>query len=105
MSTLRLRWLPAVVLLASQVLLGGGACAQGFPNGLITLLVPNAAGGFLDIAGRIIAKDITDKTGTSIVLDFRGGGAGTVGLLALKQAAPDGHTLLMGHSATHTINP
>jgi tripartite-type tricarboxylate transporter receptor subunit TctC len=89
------------------IFLNGTVLAQSpkFPKRLITLIVPAAPGGFLEIAARIIAKDVTDRTGTPTIVDFRPGGGGIVGLAAFKQAAPDGQTLLMGNSGPNAINP
>lgn len=76
-----------------------------FPRGRISLIIPSAPGGFLDIAGRIIAQDVSKRTGSTITVDFRDGAGGAIGLIALKQAAPDGHTLLEGNSGPNVINP
>jgi tripartite-type tricarboxylate transporter receptor subunit TctC len=89
------------------IFLNEGVLAQPskFPKRLITLIVPSAPGGFLEIAARIVAKDVTDRTGIPTIVDFRQGGGGIVGLVAFKQAAPDGHTLLVGNSGPNAINP
>ena len=100
-------WLRLLSTLGLLIFLNGGALAQPskFPKRLVTLIVPGAPGGFLEIAARIVAKDVTDRTGTPIIVDFRAGAGGIVGLVALKQAAPDGQTLLVGNSGPNAINP
>jgi tripartite-type tricarboxylate transporter receptor subunit TctC len=100
-------WRYLVPALSLLIILHGEALAQSpkFPKRLITLIVPSAPGGFLEIAARIITKDVTERAGTPFVLDFRQGGGGIVGLAAFKQAAPDGHTLLEGNSGPNVINP
>ncbi len=106
-AKLKRSWLCLLSALGLLIFLYGGALAQTskFPKRLITLIVPSTPGGFLEIAARIITKDITDRTGTPFIVDFRSGAGGTVGLVAFKQAAPDGHTLLMGNSGPNAINP
>src|SRR5215831_7865570 len=93
-------WSCLLSALGFLIFLSGGALAQPskFPKHLITLIVPSAPGGFLEIAARIVAKDVTDRTGTPTIVDFRPGGGGIVGLVAFKQAVPDGQTLLVGNS-------
>jgi tripartite-type tricarboxylate transporter receptor subunit TctC len=100
-------WSRLLSTLGLLIFLNGGALAQPskFPKRLITLIVPAAPGGFLEIAARIVAKDVTDRTGTPTIVDFRAGAGGIVGLVALKQAAPDGQTLLVGNSGPNAINP
>jgi tripartite-type tricarboxylate transporter receptor subunit TctC len=109
MAALKLKcfWTSLLSALGLMILLSSEPLAQSskFPKRQITLIVPSAPGGFLDIAARIIAKGVTDRTGTSIIVDFRQGGGGIVGLLAFKQAAPDGRTLLEGNSGPNAINP
>lgn len=95
--------LAAVSLLCCGPL--GGASAQGLPSGNITVIVPFAPGGFVEIAARVLEKEFKEKTGQSLVLDFRPGGGGTVGVMAFKQVAPDGRTLFMGTPGTHVVNP
>jgi tripartite-type tricarboxylate transporter receptor subunit TctC len=52
----------------------------------------------------LIARKVTDDTGQLFVVESRPGGGGTVGALAVKQAAPDGYTLFQGNSGTHAAN-
>jgi tripartite-type tricarboxylate transporter receptor subunit TctC len=84
---------------------GAQAQSSKFPKDRITLLVPSAPGGFLDIAARIIGQDVSERTGTPIIVDFRDGAGGTVGLTAFRRQAPDGRMLLVGNSGPNTINP
>jgi tripartite-type tricarboxylate transporter receptor subunit TctC len=100
-------WSSLLPALGCLIVLNGDAFAHSakFPKGLITLMIPAAPGGFLEIAARIVAKDVTDRTGTPTVVDFRAGGGGIVGLAAFKQAPPDGQTLLVGNSGPNAINP
>jgi tripartite-type tricarboxylate transporter receptor subunit TctC len=82
--------------------------AAGFPNKPIKVIVPSAPGGVADILTRLIAPRMTEKLGQPIVVDYRAGAAGTIGLNATARAAPDGYTLVFvseTHAAGETLYP
>jgi tripartite-type tricarboxylate transporter receptor subunit TctC len=100
------RALIAAALLASFGLHGPGvAAAQDYPNRTITLIVPYPAGGGVDVLARIIAEKLSNTLSKQIVVDNRGTGGGLPGTRAVARAAPDGYTLLLGHTGTMGINP
>ena len=78
--------------------------AQGFPSHPITIVVPFVAGGSSDVVMRIVAKKAVDSLGQPIVIENKPGAAGNIAALAIKNAAPDGYTLLMGHTGSHAVN-
>ena len=78
--------------------------AEPFPARAITLLVPFAAGGSSDVVMRLVSKKASEGLKQTIVIDNRPGGGGNVAAVAVKNALPDGHTLMMGHTGTHAIN-
>jgi tripartite-type tricarboxylate transporter receptor subunit TctC len=75
-----------------------------YPSRAITLLVPFAAGGSSDVVMRLVSAKVADSIKQTIVIENRPGGGGNVAALALKNAPPDGYTLMMGHTGTHAIN-
>jgi tripartite-type tricarboxylate transporter receptor subunit TctC len=85
--------------------LGGPAHAQDYPTRSITLIVPYPPGGGVDAMARIVADRLSAALGQQVVVDNRGGGSGLVGTRAVVKAAPDGYTLLLGHTGTISINP
>ena len=80
------------------------AQAQNYPAKPIRLVVPFAPGGPMDILSRAIGERLTARFGQQVVVDNRGGASGTIGTEIVSRAAPDGYTLLAGHSGTHVVN-
>lgn len=72
------------------------AIAQNrFPSKPITLVVPFAPGGNVDIVARSLSVPLTKLAGQSVIVDNRAGGGGSVGTSAVARAEADGHTLLV----------
>jgi len=76
-----------------------------FPRHPMTLIVPLSAGGPLDVLGRLLAQDYQARSGQPATVDNRTGGAGNIGIDAVRRAAPDGTTLLVIPAGNLTINP
>jgi tripartite-type tricarboxylate transporter receptor subunit TctC len=68
------------------------------------IVVPYSPGGASDGMTRLISQHVTETGGPQIVIDTRPGGAGVVGVMAVKQAAGDGTTLLLVDQATMGAN-
>ena len=79
--------------------------ADDFPVRPITLVVPFAAGGSIDVLARFAAQNASVRLGQPIVVDNRGGAAGLIGAAAVAKADPDGYTLLLASAAQVTIPP
>eukprot|EP01032_Pedospumella_encystans_P006275 gene6275-7510_t len=81
------------------------AMAQGkFPDGMLKLVVPFAAGGGVDQAARLLGKQLQTDLGVSVIVENKGGASGTIGQQAVATAAPDGYTIMI-HSSSHTVSP
>ena len=81
------------------------AHAQAFPNGQpIKVLIGVPAGGTQDVLTRAIAHEVRDSLGP-LIIDNRSGAAGRIAVEAVKTAAPDGHTLLLGTAGMMTMFP
>ena len=72
--------------------------ADDYPNRPIRVLAGGAAGGPIDIMGRVVGQKLSDMLGQSIVIDNRGGAGGTIATRLAAQAVPDGYTLLCNSS-------
>lgn len=81
------------------------AQAQTYPTKQIRLVVPFPAGGATDILARAVSQKLAERLGQPVIVDNKPGAGGVLGSdLALK-AAPDGYTLLLATTSTHTIAP
>jgi tripartite-type tricarboxylate transporter receptor subunit TctC len=83
----------------------GACCAQSYPNKPVKLIVPFAAGGPIDVMGRLIAQRLSSDLGQQVVVDNRPGASGAIGTRAAASAEPDGHTLLIGSVTTLVTGP
>src|ERR671931_2640243 len=94
------------LLIASAI---SAAHAQsGYPNRVVTLVVPYPAGGTADLLCRFAADKASGNLGQQVVVENRPAGAGgRVGTEFVLRAPPDGYTLLcapqLNYSITHLI--
>ncbi|MCW5653425.1 MAG: tripartite tricarboxylate transporter substrate binding protein [Hydrogenophaga sp.] len=99
-------WITTLVIAASSIALlpaAHGQSASGkFPDNMIKLIVPFAAGGGVDGAARLLARQLQTDLGVTVVVDNRAGGSGTIGGKAVQTAHADGYTLLFS-AATHVL--
>lgn len=86
-------------LIAALIMLPQAAHAQSFPNRVITLVVPFAAGGPSDVVARLIAQPMSQSLGQQIIIENVVGAGGTVAAARVARAAPDGYTLMIHHLA------
>ncbi|MDX3905752.1 MAG: tripartite tricarboxylate transporter substrate binding protein [Pigmentiphaga sp.] len=90
---------------ALSVMLPLQAMAGKWPTGPVRWIVPYPPGGGNDGISRLIAHEIEQRTGASVVVDNKGGANGTIGINALRQAVPDGHTVSTVPSGPLDVNP
>jgi tripartite-type tricarboxylate transporter receptor subunit TctC len=81
------------------------AFAQAYPAKPVRVIVPFPPGQAADIFARMVAERLSVKWGQGVAVENRAGGGGIPGVMAAKQAAPDGHTILVGTSGTLGVNP
>jgi len=81
------------------------ACAQGYPNRPIRLVVPLAAAGAGDIVARTVAAKLSEMWGQQIVIDNRPGANTIIGTDLVAKTKPDGYTWLLGVQGSLAINP
>lgn len=95
----------ALALLAMASSTAAVAQTGTFPERNITVIVPFPAGGASDMTARLVTAKMAERMKQSVVIENRGGANGALGSMAVKQAAPDGYTLLIGSIGVFAINP
>ncbi len=92
--------------LAVAASIAGASLAHGqaFPSRPITFVVPFPPGGSTDVVSRLVAKKMTDNIGSPVVIENKPGGAGISGAISVKNAAPSGYTLYVGHVGSLSLN-
>jgi tripartite-type tricarboxylate transporter receptor subunit TctC len=94
-----------VALVAAGMVVSAAACAAGYPDHPIRLIVPYAAGGGTDIVARMLAQRLTESLGQQVIVENHAGAATQSGTALVVRAAPDGYTLLMGTANLATNAP
>ena len=95
----------AASLTAPHAVLAQSALPAQFPQRPMTLILPFAPGGPVDVLGRLLAQEYQARSGHVVSVENRTGGAGNIGIDAVRRAAPDGTTLLVIPAGNLTINP
>ncbi len=85
--------------------LAPAALAQGSPGGPVKLLVGFPAGGSIDLAARLVSEKLAAALGTTVIVENKSGAGGRLAAAALKNAAPDGRTIMLAPSAPIVIAP
>jgi tripartite-type tricarboxylate transporter receptor subunit TctC len=96
-----MRRLVIPVLLLS---VAGVAGAQNYPDRPIRVLTAQSAGSSLDTIARIVTNKLSDMFGQQLVVDNRGGAAGTIALEIGARAVPDGYTMIVGASSSMIVS-
>lgn len=91
-----------LLLLTSLFLFAPLAQSADYPDRLITMIVPFAAGGPSDNAARSLAEALRQNMNQPVLVENRGGAGGTIGIGYAANAAPDGYTLLQMHAGFTT---
>lgn len=98
--------MPFKPLLAAALLIAPlSLAAQTYPAKSIRLVVPFPPAGATDILSRELARQLSDRLKQQVVVDNRPGAGGTLGSDIVAKSAPDGYTIQMATSSTHSIGP
>jgi tripartite-type tricarboxylate transporter receptor subunit TctC len=81
------------------------AAAQTYPARPVTMVVPFPPGGNTDLMARALQNELGKALGQSVIISNKGGAAGTIGLLDLVRAEPDGYTIALVPNNPITAQP
>jgi len=93
------------IALLSSATFAAHAQGGGYPDHPVTLIVPFSAGGDADVAARSLAVVAQQVTGQAHVPVNRAGASGAIGSLAVRNARPDGYTLLLARVGSQVVLP
>jgi len=94
--------------LIAGLVLAAGMAAQAYaayPEKAVTIVVPFPAGGSTDMVARAIAPKLQQSLGQPFVVDNRAGATGAIGATAVKNAAPNGYTIMVASIGVFAVNP
>jgi len=92
-------WLTSLALASAPVR------ADDWPSRPIQMIVPFGAGGAADIIARLVGDKLAAALGQPVVIEDKPGAGGNIGAGLVARANPDGYTLLMSGSPTHSVGP
>jgi tripartite-type tricarboxylate transporter receptor subunit TctC len=104
---MRKRIIAAALVIGAFGMLAGRAPAraqESWPSRPLTMVVPFAAGGPVDLLGRIVGQYLGAQLGTPVVVENFPGAGGMPGSQRVARANPDGYTFLLGSIGTHALN-
>jgi tripartite-type tricarboxylate transporter receptor subunit TctC len=82
-----------------------GRAQSAWPTKPIRFVVPFAPGGTSEIVARTVANELSKQLGQTVYVENKGGGAGIPAMAEVAKAAPDGHTIILGHVGSLAVNP
>jgi tripartite-type tricarboxylate transporter receptor subunit TctC len=93
------------LLAAGLALFSALAQAQSYPAHPVRFVVPFPVSGATDILSRVVAQKLSEALGQPVPVDNKPGAGGTIGSAFVAKSAPDGYTIQMATSSTHSIGP
>jgi tripartite-type tricarboxylate transporter receptor subunit TctC len=101
---LRMKTITRLAAICTALFVSGAANAQQYPTKPVRIIIPFAAGGVTDIAGRVIAAELSKKLGQQFYIENQGGAGGNLGMANAARQPGDGYTILFASSSI-TVNP
>lgn len=99
----------ALAIPVAAALMTNGAAAQdpaaSYPDRPIHVIVPYAAGGGIDILARLIGQKLTESLGQPVIVENKPGASGELAAEYVKNATPDGYTLLVSSNGPMAVSP
>ena len=95
----------ALIAGAALVAASAVSLAADYPSRPVSMIVPFPPGGSTDMVARVLAQKLHEKVGGTFVVENKAGATGTIGAAFVKNAQPDGYTLLVSSLAPFAVNP
>jgi tripartite-type tricarboxylate transporter receptor subunit TctC len=89
----------------AAALLASHTFADSYPSRPVKIMVPFSSGSATDTTARVLADRLAPRLGVPVIVDNRPGASGTIGSAAVARSAPDGYTLILTSSSTHSATP
>ena len=96
-------WMRVFFMICLDFATLANAQSSDYPNRPITLITPFPAAGSTDLIARTIAQKLQEVLGKPIIVENHAGAGGNIGSNIVAKAAPDGYTILITSSSTHSI--
>jgi len=103
MTSIRLLWRASALAIGIAAFTSAGA--QGYPDRLITFVVPFTAGAAPDVFVRAMAREVSHESGVTAIVDNKPGAGSVLAAQSVAKAAPDGYTVLVTGNVAVTGNP
>jgi tripartite-type tricarboxylate transporter receptor subunit TctC len=94
----------AAIALAAHLQGIAAAGAQGWPSRPVSMVVPFAPGGSVDVMGRILSARLSEVLGQQVIVENAPGAGGMLGSARVAKAQPDGYEFVLGIAGTHAQN-
>jgi tripartite-type tricarboxylate transporter receptor subunit TctC len=94
----------AILAIAGALVSSAAGTTETYPSRPLTMVVPFAAGGPMDVVARVLADGMRSALGQPVVIENVVGAGGSIGTGTVARAAPDGFTIAYGGWPTHVIN-
>jgi tripartite-type tricarboxylate transporter receptor subunit TctC len=93
------------LLLVLALAFAAAATAQQYPQRPVRMVVPFPAGGPTDVLTRVVSQKLTERWRQPVLVENKPGAGGSIGADFVAKSPPDGYTLVMATSSTHSIGP
>ena len=94
-----------MAILGTLAAVSGANAQSAYPAKTVRIVVGFAAGGPSDIVARLLAQQLTERLGRTVIVENRPGATGVIGAELVAKAPPDGHTLYLASQTTHAVAP
>jgi tripartite-type tricarboxylate transporter receptor subunit TctC len=104
-TTIAIRALALAALAAFVTAAGAGRAQDSYPSKPIRIVLPQPAGGAVDMIARTLGDRLQEQMGQPVIVDNQPGASGALAARQVARATPDGYTLFLAVDNNLVINP